>query len=193
MALRYGKAQMQLMVDALSADYETVDEAAAAALETAEAIFRDRAKFVVVGQLRGTLEKAHIPTNDPDAIRLSLGWYSTEGDAIAAAGSLWHSTATGDHFGTLVLPVFHGTPAELHAKRKEQYAKAAEAAKEKRRERMREDERKRREAMEERARGGRGSCEPCGHQPWEHAMEGSSRGKCRHGDCACPKWKEKTK
>lgn len=193
MALKHGKGQIQKMIDALEGEYETVEEAALAALAAAEEIFEDRAKFVVVGQLHHTKERQDIPPSDPEAIKVSLGWYSTEGDARSAAESLWQNSGTGDVFRTWVLPTFHGTPAELHAKQKEKYAEAAKKAKEKASERMKESIRKRQEEMEERARGGKGSCEVCSHQPYDHSYAGQGRGKCMLSTCDCPQWKEKKK
>lgn len=196
MALKHGKAQITKMIEALEGEYETVEQAALAALATAEEIFEDRAKFVVVGQLKDKNGRSNIPPTDPEAIKLSLGWYSTEGDATSAAGSLWHSSASGDTFRTWVLPVFHGTPADLHAKQKEKYQKENEARKQKASDKIKADIEKRRLEMEERARGGKGSCEHCGHQPYDHSMTsegGRGRGKCWLTDCSCTKWKEKTK
>jgi hypothetical protein len=190
-ALKHGKAQITKMIEALEGEYETVEEAALAALATAEEIFEQRAQFVVVGQLRSSLERTDIPSTDPDAIKVSLGWYSTEGDALSAANSLWHSNASGDTFRTWVLPVFHGTPADLHAKQKEKYRKANEARKAKAREKLQADIRRRQEEMAERARGGKGSCEHCSHQPYDHSSAGNGRGRCLLTECECEKWKEK--
>lgn len=196
MSLKYGKAQVTKMIEALEGDYETVEQAALAALAAAEEIFEDRARFVVVGQLRDKPGRADMPPDDPEAIKVSLGWYSTEGDAIKASESLWHNSGTGDTFRTWVLPVFHGTPADLHAKQKEKYQKQEEARKAKTQEKIRADIEKRQLANEERARGGKGSCENCSHQPYDHSMTsegGRGRGKCWIEDCSCTKWKEKTK
>jgi hypothetical protein len=196
MSLKYGKAQITKMIEALDGDYETVEQAALAALAAAEEIFEDRAKFVVVGQLKDKTGRSNIPPTDPEAIKLSLGWYSTEGDATSAASSLWHSNSTGDTFRTWVLPVFHGTPADLHAKQKEKYEKEAIARKKKASDKIKADIEKNRLAMEERARGGKGSCLHCSHQPYDHSMlsdGGRGRGKCWLPGCSCTKWEEKKK
>lgn len=193
MAIKYGKAQVAKMVAAIDQDHASAEDAALAALAAAEEVLEERAKFVVVGQLCGNKERDEIPPSDPEAIKVALAFYSTEGDARKAAESLWYSTASGDRFRNWVLPMFYGTPADLHAKQKEKYAAAEAKAKEKARERMQESIRKRQEAMEERARGGKGSCENCRHQPYDHLRDGSSRGRCALTDCSCEKWKEKTK
>lgn len=193
MSLRYGKKQIDAMIAALDADYETVKDAALAALGAAEAIFEERAQFVVVGQLQSTRSRTSIPASDPEAIKLSLGWYSTEGDAIKAAESLWHNAGSGDEFRTWVLPVHHGTPADLHANRKKAIQEATLKRKEKAGEKLDDDIRKRHEVLEERARGGKGSCETCSHQPYDHSTTGNGRGRCYVNGCTCPQWKEKTK
>lgn len=193
MSLKLGKKQVQQMIETLEGDYESVEEAAEAVLAAAEAIFRDRAKYVVVGQLCASQERVQIPPDDPEAIKVSLGWYSTEGEALGAATSLWHSSSSGDSFNTWVLPVFHGTPTELHARQKEKYEAAELARKEKARERVHESIRKHQAAMEERAKGGSGSCENCSHQPYDHRPAGTGRGKCAVAGCVCERWKERTK
>lgn len=195
MALKYGKNEIKAMIAAIDNDeHESAEDAAKAALAAAEEIFEDRAKFVVVGQLRATKERLSIPPADGEAIKVSLGWYSTEGDAISAAGSLWSNTATGDNFRCWVLPVFHGTPAAFHDTQKAKYAEAEAKRAEKAKEKFLESIVKHREAMEERARSGKGSCKTCGHMSGDHAMtsEGNKgRGVCRM--CECPKWEERTK
>jgi hypothetical protein len=190
-SLKYGKREIEQMIATLEAEYEDVAQAALGVLATAEEIFEKRAQFVVVGQLRGTAERHSIPSTDPEAIKVSLGWFSTEGDAIKASESLAYSSSTQDSFSTWVLPVFHGTPADLHAKQKDKYAEAEQKRKDKARERFRLGVEKHRLAMEERARGGKGSCETCSHQPYEHVTAGTSRGRCLEKGCSCPAWKEK--
>jgi hypothetical protein len=181
------------MIEAIDQDHASAEDAALAALAAAEAVLEERAKFIVVGQLCGTKERNEIPPSDPESIKVALAFYSTEGDALKAAESLWTSTATGDRFRNWVLPMFYGTPADLHAKQKEKYAAEEAKAKEKKSERMKESIRKRQEAMEERARGGKGSCEHCSHQPYDHSSSGNGRGRCLINECECEKWKEKTK
>jgi hypothetical protein len=75
----------------------------------------------VVGQLASSKEDGLILPTDPKAIRISLGWYSTEGEAKSAADSLWSSLASGEQFRVWVLPVHHGTPADFHKLRKTHY------------------------------------------------------------------------
>lgn len=173
------------MVAVLDAEHETVDAAALAALQAAEAVFAKRAQYVVVGQRKASKERVTIPSNDPDAIKVSLGWYSTEGDALAAAKSLWWSTATGDNYWTWVLPVHHGTPAELHSKQAEKYKQAAEKRKEKAREKLAESIKARQEAAAVRAAGGKGACE-CRHQAADHLKD-----VCVMTGCYCTSWRER--
>lgn len=178
------------MAAVLDAEYGSVEEAAAAALAEAERIFAFRANFTVVGQLVGRKGRISIPTGDPEAIKLALGWFSTEGDARAAAESLWLSAASGDRFAVWVLPVHHGTPADLHNKRKEQYQATEAKARDAARERIKLSIAKRQREAEIRAAGGKGACE-CSHQSYDHLAEGSSRGRCGLTECECPKWRER--
>lgn len=181
------------MIAAIDQDHESASDAALAALAAAEEILEDRAKYIVVGQLLESKEHGRLDPSSREAIKVALGFYSTEGDAASAAESLWASGATGDKFRCWVLPMFYGTPADLHGKRKEAYAKAEENLKDKLQERVRASIRKRQEEMEERARGGKGSCEVCGHQPYDHSSAGQGKGKCLLSTCECPKWKERKK
>ena len=193
MAIKYGKTQVKKMVDAIDQDHGSAEDAALAALAAAEEVLEERARFIVVGQLCGTKETPHIAPSDPQAVKVALGYYSTEGDAHTAAGSLWYATSTGDRFHVWTLPMFYGTPADLHSTQKAKYAAIEAKAKEKSDEKMATDIVKRREAMEERARGGKGSCVICTHQPYDHVSEGNGKGKCVVPDCPCTKWTERTK
>ena len=152
MALKYGKSQITPIIDVLEGDHETVGDAATAALAAMETVFEQRAKFVVVGQLKHSREHGPLDPTDTRAAKVSLGWYSTEGDARSAAESLWTSTSTGDEWRCWVLPVHHGTPASLHAERKPEIVAAAAAASEKVRTNIRESIRKRQQEAAERAK-----------------------------------------
>lgn len=193
MSLKYGKTEVAAMSSVLDAEHASLEDAAKAALAAAEEIFEKRAQFVVVGQLSGTKEREKIPPSDREAIKVSLGWYSTEGDALKAAESLWFNSGSGDRYRCWVLPTFHGTPAELHEKAKERYAAAEEKRKQAATEKLKASIEKRMKDAEIRNNGGKGSCINCGHQPYDHRPDGSSRGKCALTECDCIKWSEKTK
>lgn len=183
MSLKYGKAQVAKIIDVLDQDHETVEDAAKAVLDAAERVFEDRAKFVVVGQLASTKERLTIPSDDPEAIKLSLGWYSTEGDARSAAESMWHSTASGDTYRTWALPVFHGSPADLHAKAKAKYQAEAAKAEEKRTERIQASIEAGAREADARARELRARC-ACGCSALYHLDGPGKYGKCRsHPTC----------
>lgn len=152
MSLKYGKAEIKTMIEAFDQDHETIEEAALAALAAAEEIFEKRANFTVVGQVRGTKERMTIPPDDPEAVKMALGWYSTAGDAEKAAQSLWTSTASGDQLRVWVLPTFHGTPADWHGKRRDDYKAKQQKANQDKSEKFLKSIVKHREAMEERAR-----------------------------------------
>lgn len=190
--LTWGKSEVIKMVEAIDQDHPSAESAAMAALEAAEALFEKRAQYVVVGQLKANTERFEINPSDPDAIKLALGWFSTEGNALKAAESL--SGGSGDTYRTWVLPMLHKSPAELSEAARAKYAESEAKRKEKARQKFHESIEKHRLAMEERAKGGRGSCADCGHEPWEHSMTGerNTRGKCRLTDCQkCNGWKEK--
>lgn len=116
--LKYGKREIAKLAAVLNQDYATAEDAALAALKAMEEIFASRAKFTVVGKLKSTLEDGELNPHDERAVCASLGWFSTEGDAKTAAEGLWRSTSTGETFYTVVVPVYHGTPAEFHKARK---------------------------------------------------------------------------
>lgn len=153
MALKYGKAEIKLIAVALEQEHDSAEAAALAALQVMEDIFEKRAKFVVVGQLAHTKGEGTIQPTDERAVKVSLGWYSTEGEAQTAAGSLWTSTASGDTYRCWVLPVHHGTPASLHSKRKDEIADQATKAQDKARAKIRADIEKRQREEAERCGG----------------------------------------
>lgn len=139
MALKYTKKQVQKIVAALEADYDDAESAALAVLGAAEEVFEERATWTVVGQLSATRERPIVPPEDPEAIRICLGFFSTEGDARKAAESLWHQTASGDTFRTWYLPVHHGTPADFHGKRRQRYRDLEEKQRERRKQALQLD------------------------------------------------------
>lgn len=188
-SLTFGKRDVAKMSAVLDGEFDSVEDAAKAALLAAEELLADRMKYAVVGQLSGTKERKDVPPGDPEAVKVVLGWFSTESTARGAAESLWNSTASGDTFRTWVLDIFHGTPAEWHTKRKEQYAAIEAKRKEAERVRMEATIEKRMLAAEIRNAGGKGACQ-CKHQNYDHRPDGSSRGRCAVLDCSCPKWAE---
>ena len=191
MALKFGKAEIARVIEAIDQDHETAEDAAKAALETMSNLFEKRCKFVVVGQLSGTRDRPTIPASDPEAIKLALGFYSTEGDARSAADGMWSSTKSGDQFRAWVLNVHHGTPADLHAERRRHYqeleAKQAEAA----RQRMLQSIEKHRLAAEERRL--HGCCANCEHHKYEHRTLPVGIYPCGMSTCDCEAWVEPPK
>jgi hypothetical protein len=149
--VKWTSAQRKRMASVLMEDHESVDDAVTAILDLFLDYARERMSFVVVGQLYASREQPRIAPTEPAAIKVALGCYSTEGDAKSAAESLWSSSMTGDCFQTWVLPLFHGSPAELHTAQKEKYKVAAQRAKEARGERLRRDIEKRKEEAQQRA------------------------------------------
>lgn len=191
--IKWGKAEVNAMAECLDNDFGSAEEAAMAALALAESLFEKRAKFVVVGQLASTRE-GPLKASDPAAVRMSLGWYSTEGDARAAAESLWSNGPNGETFKVWVLPVHHGTPADFHRDRREKHEKVQAKAKEVQQERLQRSIDKRLADAEERNKvNAKGKCLHCDHFPYDHLTDGNSRGKCGLSSCGCSRFKERTK
>lgn len=121
MALTFTKKHVQRMAEVLDQDYETVEEAAKAALDAAYEIVVERAKFTVVGQIRRT-ENEEIHPSDERATKYALGWYATEKQALSDALKAALSTQTHEESRAWVLPIHNVTPSafyqERHKKRK---------------------------------------------------------------------------
>lgn len=112
--MKYGKREIAKIAEVLDGDYDSAEQAAVAALSAMEEIFVERAKFVVVGQVK----------NKRDDMA-ALGWFSTEGDAKSAAESLvWSLANPGEVFLTAVLPVVHMSAADYHRERRTARKKA---------------------------------------------------------------------
>jgi hypothetical protein len=121
-ALKFTASHRKRIAAVLEGDHESLDDAVDAVMALMGDLIEDRASFVVVGQLYATRGRLDVPPSDPEAVKVCLGLYSTEGDARSAAESLWTSTASGDCFRTWWLPIEHASPAEWHKGRKEHYA-----------------------------------------------------------------------
>lgn len=137
MTISWGKTEVRKVMDVLDADHETVGEAARACLALMEQFMEDRAKFVVVGQLRRSPEHFEIDPKSPDAIKVSLGWYSTESEARVAAEQLVYNPNSQTEWWTWVLDVWHGTPSELHKAHRDRMKAKQQARAEKAREKLR--------------------------------------------------------
>lgn len=116
--LSIGKRDVQAMADVLDGDYETVEEAARAAMEFAFARYEEKAKFTIVGQAAYTPDGGWLSPENAAATKVALGRYGTEKAAINDALS-FAIGSTGEQFKAWVLPVHHGTPASYFTKRKD--------------------------------------------------------------------------
>lgn len=192
MSLKFGKAQIKTMAEAIDQEHDSLEAAALAALGAAEELLEARTQFAVVGQLTDSKTRKDIPPEDPESIKLVLGLYSTEGDARTAAESLWHNTSTGDTFRCWVLNVHHGTAASYHATQKAKYVAMEQKQTEDRKKRNAASVVKRQEEQAIRSAGGKGAC-ICEHIKAEHRMDGSSTGACFLPTCECLKFQERTK
>lgn len=97
------------MAEVLDGDYETVEEAARAALSAALEIIYKRGRYTVVGQ---------VVTKDNSGDKIALGLYATEKQALTDALSLSFSTQTNERHLAWVLPVWNGTPFSYYQERK---------------------------------------------------------------------------
>lgn len=151
MALKFGKKELEQMIETLQADYIDVGEAAKAVLAKAEELVNARSQFIVVGQVVATREKGRVDPSDPDAVKLALGPFSTAGDAQSAAGSLWSSTASGDTLKCWALPFFHGSPHDWHGTQRAKYQEAEAKRKTAQNDKLQESIKKHQQAAQERA------------------------------------------
>lgn len=142
MALTIGKTERAWMTEALEAEHESLDDAVDAALAVALRIWETRARWAVVGQLARTGERGAIPPDDPEAIKLCVDIYSTEGNAKSAADTLSIAHATNEEYRVWLLPVAHATTAAVLAERRASLQAAEEKRKEKAREKFQESIRK---------------------------------------------------
>lgn len=154
MSLTTGKRETDRIVAILNEEHPSKPVRASALLKEMEAILAERAKFVVVGQLQESQGRA-IDPSDPEAVRVALGWYSTESEAQRAAESLW-AGRTGETFRVWVLPCHHGTPQDFHNSRKDLLIAQQEKAKAAQGEKIQAQIERRRAQIEERARRDRG-------------------------------------
>lgn len=130
MPIKTGKTEVEKMLKVLDEKHETMRDAAVAVLAAAVQIVEDRAKFVVVGQIKWdqTLEGGYADLEQRKASKVCLGFFSTAGDARAAAESLVYSSQTHEEALAWTLPVAHESAASWYAKRKAANEKARDEA-----------------------------------------------------------------
>lgn len=143
--------QLKAIEEVLDAEHPSVSAAAKAVWDALAEVVLERAKFVLVAQLRGTRERPEIDPSDPEAIKVALGYYGTRGDATKGAESLVVQAQTGDRWRAWALPVVGETPAELSARRKAEITEAEKKVKDARGEKFLESIAKHRAQMEKRA------------------------------------------
>lgn len=125
MASAPGVRDVKAMAGVLDREYDTLEDAARAVLETAWELYEKRARFVVVGHV-------HDPENPPtdvDDARVEwvcLGPFGTLKQAQGAGSSLGYSSQTGEVSRWAAIPYWTGTPAAWYKGRKAN-AKASEA------------------------------------------------------------------
>jgi hypothetical protein len=183
MGLSWTKKHVARMVETLDQDYEDIESAAQAALDTALAIIEERGKFAVVGQVHHTKEHGEIPPSHEAAVKVCLGLFETDTKANEAAGQLVFNTA-GDQLRTWVVPTFFGTPAAWHAERRDQLAALETKADEKREQKFRESVERHEAKIAERVQWYKDMEERAGGQGWPCPTNRIKAGGCKH-DPAC--------
>lgn len=123
MGIKPGKTEVRKLAAVMEQPYDTVEEAAEAALAEAWRLLEERGCWTVVGQLRYSPEGGWVDHDEAQAAKIALGWYATENMAAKAAQSLYQSGTTGEEFRTWVLPVFQGSPHEYFTVRKKEKAR----------------------------------------------------------------------
>ena len=117
MSLKPGKRDINKLAQVLDQDYETVEEAASAALLAAWEIYETKAKFAVAGQVR--YSRGWLDADDERASKVILGPFGTLKQAQAAGESLAYSSRTGEESKWWAVPMWHGTPAAWYEQRKQ--------------------------------------------------------------------------
>lgn len=184
MAITPTKKQIAGMVGVLDEDHASMEDAALAVFAYAMEVFEQRANFTVVGQVRETKDKGRLKDGDPEAVKVALGWYDTRGKAEGAASSWAYSAASGDHLNVLVLPVFHGTPAEWHKESREKTTDSEIKAAEKREAAFRESMAKHQRDIDERVEKMHAMEAETG-QKWPCDRVSERFNRCRHNP-RCP-------
>lgn len=124
MSLAPTRKQVNAMAEVLGGQFDSVEEAAEAALEYAWATYEQRANYVVVGQLKYT-DGQFVRPEDIKATKVAIGPYGTPGDAKAAGEALAVPANKSETFAWWLLPIHHGSPAVWHKARQADLAAAA--------------------------------------------------------------------
>lgn len=186
-ANKWGKTEITKVAKVLDDDFEDgLMGAAQAALSLTDRLLMARLKFCVVGQLKVSDGKRLEPS-DPEAIKLCLGWYSTEGEARSAAEALSTGRQSGDEWNVWVLNVLNETPATVHSIQKDKYAALEQKQADVTSERITKSIEKRAKEAEARAAALRAVCE-CGHVAINHYGFVNSWERCSAGKCRCEKF-----
>lgn len=114
------KRDIKAIMPALNADYDSTEDAAEAILARAWDIYEDKAKFIVVGQLRYSPKGGWITKDDADVTKVAMGPYTTLKQAESAMDSLTLSAQTGETFRTWAIEYWHSTPFLWFKERKAQ-------------------------------------------------------------------------
>lgn len=134
--MSFNQTETNLIVAVLQHEHASDPIKANALLRAFEEIFVNRCKFAVAGQL-ATIGNEIIDPRDPRALKVILGWYSTQGEADKAAGALWKGA--NETWRAWSLPVSHVSAAEFHGERKQALIDQELKAAEKRSQRFRDD------------------------------------------------------
>lgn len=120
-----GKRMIDQLADVLEQPYESVEDAAKAALEEAFRIYESKAAWAVAGQLYYGPGLGYVDSEDAKDHRVIVGPFTTRKQAETACASLWTSSATGEEFKRWIVPMWHGSPATYYKHRQTEAKKAA--------------------------------------------------------------------
>lgn len=116
MGLPIGKRDISAVAKVLTEPHDSAEDAAAAVLKVALEIFSQKAKFVVVGQLKWSGGKV---TDSEKADKVALGPYATRSEAQSAGKQLAFSTKTNEEFRWWMLEVWPASPDKFYAARRD--------------------------------------------------------------------------
>lgn len=179
MAVGWTKKNIAAMVATLDEDHPDIESAAAAALDTAIDLLKERAKYAVVGQVYQTTEHGRVKPDSEHAVKIMLDLYDSDTKANQAAAELSTSTSNGDRLATWVIPTFFGTPAGWHSEQRKKYAEIESKADEKRAAKFKASIEKFRQQTQDRA-DALHEMERKAGQAWPCPQGIVKRGECRH-------------
>lgn len=113
MAIEPTAAHKKAIIAVLDEEHADIDAAASAVLKKSWELFRERARFAVVGRVR-MLQHKRIDESDDRAVRVLLDVYPTATQAKDAALGLAFGPGSADSHETWVVPCFFGSASQYY-------------------------------------------------------------------------------